>query len=89
MRILSAPEAQMPEVRDVSKPKLQTKAPKPQVQAKKKIKLSWEDVILGIALLVIIVSWITGAFGPDQVLAYLGFTATGGIWGYFSGKGGD
>jgi hypothetical protein len=83
MRILSAPKVQTAKV-----PGGLSKS-QPQAQAKKKIKLSWEDLVLGLAVLVIVVSWIQGVFTPDQVLAYLGFTATGGIWGYFSGKGGN
>jgi hypothetical protein len=55
-------------------------------KTKRKIKLSWEDLILAISLIVIIVSWIQGIFTADQVLAYLGFTATGGVWGYMTGS---
>ncbi|NVM55790.1 MAG: hypothetical protein HWN66_18970 [Candidatus Helarchaeota archaeon] len=53
---------------------------------KRQLKLSWEDLILALALIVIITSWLKGIFTPEQVLAYLGFTATGGIWGYVSGS---
>lgn len=79
MRIFPAPAA--------PKQKAMTTAEAPAQKPKSKIKLSWEDIILGIAILVIIISWITGSFTPEQVLAYLGFTATGGVWGYVSGSG--
>lgn len=69
----------------IAKQKVMT-APSAPAQQKSRISLSWEDVILGIALSVILISWITGAFTPEQVLAYLGFTATGGVWGYVSGS---
>ena len=52
----------------------------------KKFKLGWEDIILLIAIIIILVSWIRNEFSSEQALAYLGFTATGGIWGVFSGK---
>jgi len=55
-------------------------------QMKRQLKLSWEDLILVLALTVIITSWLKGIFTPEQVLAYLGFTATGGMWGYVSGS---
>ncbi len=54
---------------------------------KKTLKLGWEDLILGFALVVILVSWIQGTFTPDQVLAYLGFTTAGGAWGLLSKRG--
>ena len=53
---------------------------------KRQLKLSWEDLILVLALAVIVTSWLKGIFTPEQVLAYLGFTATGGMWGYVSGS---
>ena len=53
---------------------------------KRQLKLSWEDLILVLALTVIVTSWLRGIFTPEQVLAYLGFTATGGMWGYVSGS---
>ncbi len=55
--------------------------------ARKKVRFGWEDIVLFLALLIILVSWVKGDFSPDRALAYLGFTATGGIWGYFSGRG--
>lgn len=78
MRILKVPDIRMPEGLEVGavRPKAQ--------QLKRKIKLSWEDLILALALLVIVTSWLKGAFTPEQVLAYFGFTATGGMWGYVS-----
>lgn len=54
--------------------------------AKRRLKLSWEDLILFLALTVIIVSWLKGTFTSEQALSYLGFTATGGMWGYVSGS---
>lgn len=53
---------------------------------KRQLKLGWEDLILVLALTVIVTSWLKGIFTPEQVLAYLGFTATGGMWGYVSGS---
>jgi hypothetical protein len=53
---------------------------------KKTIKLGWEDIIIALALLIIVVSWIQGRITPDQAISYLGFTAAGGVWGAFSGK---
>jgi hypothetical protein len=52
----------------------------------RQLKLGWEDLILALALTVIVTSWLKGIFTPEQVLAYLGFTATGGMWGYVSGS---
>ncbi len=52
----------------------------------KQLRLGWEDIVLALALLIIVVSWLRGQFTPAEALAYLGFTTTGGIWGYFSGK---
>lgn len=78
MRILNVPEIKIPGG-------LETGAVKPEArQLRRKIKLSWEDLILALALIVIVTSWLRGTFTPEQVLAYLGFTATGGMWGYVS-----
>lgn len=78
MRILKVPDIRMPEG-------LKTGAVRPKAeQLKRKIKVSWEDLILALALIVILTSWLRGTFTAEQVLAYLGFTATGGMWGYVS-----
>lgn len=83
MRILNVPELNVPEIKMPEA--LETGAAKPEAQQlKRKIKLSWEDLILAVALIVIVTSWLKGTFTPEQVLAYLGFTATGGMWGYVS-----
>jgi hypothetical protein len=58
----------------------------PSAGAKKSIKLGWEDIVIGLALLIIVVSWLQGRITPDQAISYLGFTAAGGVWGVFSGK---
>lgn len=80
MRILNVPEIKIREG-------LETGAVRPEGRRlKRKIKLSWEDLILALALIVIVTSWLRGTFTPEQVLAYLGFTATGGMWGYVSGS---
>jgi hypothetical protein len=50
------------------------------------LNLGWEDIVLALALAIIIISWLRGQYTPDQALAYLGFTTSGGIWGYMSGK---
>ena len=78
MRLLKVPNVEIPE--GLKTGTLQLKAQ----QVKRKIKLSWEDLILALALIVITTSWIKGTFTAEQVLAYLGFTATGGVWGYVS-----
>jgi hypothetical protein len=80
MRIVKIPEIRTPQ-------ELEAGAAKPEAQRfKRKIKLSWEDLILGLALIVIITSWLKGIFTPEQVLGYLGFTTAGGMWGYVSAK---
>ena len=53
---------------------------------KRQLKLRWEDLILALALAVIIISWLKGTFTSAEVLAYLGFTSAGGMWGYVSGS---
>ena len=53
---------------------------------KRQLKLSWEDLILALALAIIIVSWLKGIFTSEQALSYLGFTSAGGMWGYVSGS---
>lgn len=78
MRLLNVPIGEIPEGLKTGAVQLKTQ------QVKRKIRLSWEDLILAIALIVIITSWIKGTFTAEQVLAYLGFTATGGAWGYVS-----
>lgn len=66
---------------------LETGAVRPRVaKPKRKIKLGWEDLILGLALIIIVTGWLKKELNIDQVLAYLGFGASGGIWGFISGK---
>lgn len=53
---------------------------------KRKIKLSWEDVILALILIIIIAGLITKELSIAEALAYLGVTTSGGVWGYVSGS---
>jgi len=78
MRLLKVPTAEIPEGLKTGALQLKTQ------QVKRKIRLSWEDLVLALALIVIITSWLKGTFTAEQVLAYLGFTTTGGVWGYVS-----
>ncbi len=53
---------------------------------KRKIKLSWEDLLIAFGLIVLIRGLITKEFTSAEVLSYLGFAAGGGVWGYVSGN---
>ncbi len=55
------------------------------VAEKIKIRLGWEDILVATAFIVIVVSWMQGVYGPDQVLSHLGFAGAGGVWGYVTG----
>ncbi len=80
MRILNVPEIKIPEG-------LETGVVKPEArQLKRKINLSWEDVILALILIIIVAGLITKELTIAEALAYLGVTTSGGVWGYVSGS---
>jgi hypothetical protein len=47
----------------------------------KKIQLGVEDVILGMALLVLTVGYLRGQLTIQDFLSYLGVSGAGGLWG--------
>ncbi len=53
---------------------------------KTKIKLSWEDAIIALILIIIITGLITKELSIAEALTYLGVTGSGGVWGFVSGN---
>jgi len=48
-----------------------------------------EDFILALILAILLIGWGTGQLTIQQLLAYLGVTTTGGVWGLIGGASSD
>ena len=51
-----------------------------------KVRFGWEDIILAVALVIIVVTWIKGDMDAQAALIALFGTGMGGAWGVVSGK---
>jgi len=51
-----------------------------------KVRFGWEDIILAVALMIIVVTWLKGDMDAQAALIALFGTGMGGAWGMVSGK---
>ena len=52
----------------------------------KNVGFGWEDVIPILGVVFIAGGWVRGDLDTAGALQYLGLSATGGLWGFLSGK---
>ena len=55
----------------------------------KTVELGKEDIILALIIAILLIGWGTGQLNIQQLLAYLGVTTTGGVWGLIGGASSD
>jgi hypothetical protein len=61
-------------------------APAPASNFETSVKLGFEDLLVAMVIIIVLVAWAAGQLTIQQVLSYLGVSTTGGVWGLLSGK---
>ncbi len=52
----------------------------------KTVQLGSEDLVLGVIILVLIIGYVRGQLTIQDLLAYLGVSGAGGLWGMLGGS---
>jgi hypothetical protein len=55
----------------------------------KTVEFGKEDLILALIIAILLIGWATGQITIQQLLAYLGVSTTGGVWGLIGGASSD
>jgi hypothetical protein len=57
----------------------------PPPDVSKAVKLGFEDLILAMVMIVLVVGYVRGQLTIQEFLTYLGVTGAGGLWGMLGG----
>jgi len=53
------------------------------------VEFGKEDLLLALVIAILLIGWANGQLTIQQVLAYLGVSTTGGVWGLIGGASSD
>lgn len=61
----------------------------PSAEGPRSVEIGKEDFILVLIVAILLIGWATGQLTIQQLLAYLGVSTTGGLWGLIGGVSSD
>jgi hypothetical protein len=58
-------------------------------EASRTVEFGKEDIVFALIVGILVAGWVTGQLTIEQLLAYLGVSTTGGVWGLIGGFSSD